>query len=147
MESVMRNIFSIASLLLTGLILSTTASAADPVYKWKDSAGHSHYSQTPPEGQKYEIITQTSHVPGKNVTATDTPAENTETPKATGPTPAQVARKKLCEDARANVNTLNTHATVISDVNGDGKPVTLNVAQHAASLAQANKQVDLYCVQ
>ena len=63
----MRNQAAITGLLLAGAILATTPSAADPVYKWVDSTGHSHYSQTPPEGQKYQTITPVG-------TVTDNPA-------------------------------------------------------------------------
>ena len=32
------------------LALSATLAAADQVYKWTDSEGHVHFSQTPPPG-------------------------------------------------------------------------------------------------
>ena len=62
-----------------------------------------------------------------------------------GMTPAQAQRQQLCKGAHDNVATLTAHATVKADVNGDGKQVTLNAAQHDAALSDANKQVDLYC--
>ena len=40
-----------------GMLASASVMAGDPVYKWKDSSGQSHYSQTPPDGIKYETIT------------------------------------------------------------------------------------------
>ena len=144
----MRNLFPRASLLLAGLIIATAASATDPVYKWKDSSGHSHYSQTPPEGQKYQTITPTGTSAENAATAPPPVAAKASVDAATaGLSPAQVTRKKNCDTARANINTLNAHASVTSDINGDGKPVTLNVAQHNAALVEAGKQVDLYCAQ
>ena len=42
-----------------GLFAVSNASAGDPVYKWKDANGQSHYSQQPPDkGVKFETITQ-----------------------------------------------------------------------------------------
>ena len=145
----MRNLFLSASLLLAGLILAATASAANPVYKWKDSSGHSHYSQSAPEGQKYQVIMPTGVSIDSTATAPPPAAVAKATDDATTPglTPAQVMRKKNCDTARANISTLNAHASVTSDINGDGKAVTLNVAQHNAALVEAGKQVDLYCAQ
>lgn len=131
---------------VAGLVVVVNAAFADPVYKWRDSSGHSHYSQTPPEGQKYETITPAGH---SSSDASDAKPAGAEVP-ATGDaakslTPAQVTRQKLCVAARANMSTLTSHATVTSDINGDGKQVTLNAAQHDAALSDAKKQVDLYC--
>ena len=146
----MRNLFLSASLLLAGLILAATASATDPVYKWKDSSGHSHYSQSAPQGQKYQIIMPTGVTTDSAATAPPAAMavdKVTDDATAHGLTPAQVMRKKNCDTARANISTLNAHASVTSDINGDGKAVTLNVAQHNAALVEAGKQVDLYCAQ
>ena len=146
----MRNLFSSAILLLVGLILAAAASAANPVYKWKDSRGHSHYSQSPPQDQKYQTIMPTGVSTDSSATAPPAAmavAKASDDASMAGLTPALVMRKKNCDTARANISTLNAHASVTSDINGDGKAVTLNVAQHNAALAEAGKQVDLYCAQ
>lgn len=148
----MRNLFSSAILLLVGLILAAAASAANPVFKWKDSSGHSHYSQSPPQDQKYQIIMPTGVTTDSSATAPPAAvavavAKTSDDASTAGLSPAVVMRKKNCDTARANISTLNAHASVTSDINGDGKAVTLNVAQHNAALAEAGKQVDLYCAQ
>lgn len=134
-----------------GLFAMFSASAADPVFKWKDAQGHSHYSQSPPQGIKYETIAASGAPVDGSITSTESAqsansaaqpehgAANAES------TPAQKQRTKLCETARANAVTLKSNATVIGDVNGDGKAVTLNVQQHDAALSDANKEVALYC--
>lgn len=133
-------------------LLAGASAISGTVYKWKDANGQSHYSQQPPEGvKKFETID----------TAGDTMADASDTSQpnpdsgdqkaagaaggAAGLTPAQTQRQQLCKGARDNAATLTAHATVKADVNGDGKQVTLNAAQHDAALSDANKQVDLYC--
>lgn len=144
----------IVLLLATGL-LAGSAVVAGTVYKWKDANGQSHYSQQPPDGvKKYETISGASDAWANNPSASpaassphDAGSASAKPAAAAGQTPAQQQRAQLCAQARANVTTLNQHATVSADVNGDGKPVTLNAAQHDKALSDANKQVDLYCSQ
>lgn len=145
----MRTIFSSTSLLLAGLILAAAASAVDPVYKWKDSAGHSHYSQTPPEGQKYQTIN-----PAATGISTNTSTPVTGSMPAGGaaaatpvsePTPAQVARQKLCDTARNNVQVLANQPVVEMDVYNSGKAQRLTPAQQAQQLDKAQQQVQALC--
>lgn len=144
----MRNLYSFAGPLLAGAILAATASAAEPVYKWTDSSGHSHYSQTPPQGQKYQTITPAGPVSDTTPTAPTTdPAAGatTATPPAKGPTPAQVARQKLCDTARSNVQTLANKPIVNMDLDGSGKPKRLTPAEQAQQLDKATQQVQALC--
>ena len=140
-------------ILAASLVTGLSAYARSPVYKWKDANGQSHYSQSPPEGVKYQTIMLTGE-PGDATNPASATASQPATPAATSngttgnpanPTPAQVQRQKLCANARANVTTLTEHATVVGDVNGDGTPVTLDAKQHDSAMIDANKQVDLYC--
>ena len=146
----MRSLFSSTSLLLAGVILAAAASAADPVYKWIDSTGHSHYSQTVPQGQKYQTITPAGTVtdtaaatpaPATAATAGATPAK----PAANSPTPAQIARQKLCESAHTNVQVLTNSPSVNLDIYGNGKPQQLTPAQQTEQLNKAQRQVETYC--
>ncbi|MBS0575347.1 MAG: DUF4124 domain-containing protein [Proteobacteria bacterium] len=142
----------IGLLLATGLLVGS-AVVAGTVYKWKDANGQSHYSQQPPDGvKKYDTINGASDAwangPGAASAASDKHDGATASTKpAAGQTPAQQQRAQLCTQARANVTTLNQHAKVTADINGDGKPVALNAAQHDQALRDANKQVELYCAQ
>ncbi|MBS0194642.1 MAG: DUF4124 domain-containing protein [Proteobacteria bacterium] len=142
----------IGLLVAIGLLAGSLA-MAETVYKWKDANGQSHYSQQPPDGvKKYETITSAGTVDTDDANSPATPASGGKDHVAAGnaassATPAQQQRTQLCKQARDNVDTLNQHATVTTDLNGDGKPVTLNAAQHDKALSDAKKQVDLYCAQ
>lgn len=144
----MRNHLAITGLLLAGMALAAIAWAAEPVYKWIDSAGHSHYSQTPPEGQKYQTITPVGTV---SDTTTPPPATDTTTtatpPPASNPTPAQVERQKRCDTARNNVQILTNQPVVNMDVYNTGKAQRLTPAQQTEQLNKAQQQVQALCGQ
>lgn len=151
----MRHIIPIISLAAAVGLLVGSSVCAETVYRWKDANGQSHYSQQPPEGvKKFETISSSGDPILHDDAATppaSSAAKDGATPAAKagpgGATPAQQQRTQLCKQARENVTTLTQHATVTTDLNGDGKPVTLNAAQHDKALSDANKQVDLYCNQ
>ena len=128
-----------------------SASAADPVYKWKDSSGESHYSQTAPQGIKYETVTTTAGPTMDASAPTDDKAppqtaQATQAPVSGQPTPAQVARKHNCEVAQKNVEALTTRPLVQMDIHNDGKPVTLTPEQQTQQLNLAKQQAALLCV-
>ena len=133
-----------------GLLVGASA-AADTVYKWKDANGQSHYSQQPPDGvKKYETINSAGNNVVDSGDASAQPTADVASGKkdaaaAAGATPAQQQRQQLCKQAHDNATLLTQHATVSTDLNGDGKQVTLNAAQHDQALKDANKAVDLYC--
>ncbi len=138
---------SIISLIVaTGLLAGASAMAGDPVYKWKDANGQSHYSQQPPEGIKYQTITTSGD------TAVSAPATNGETAAAPaasalgqGPTPAQTSRPQLCDMARKNVDVLTNRPAVSMDINGTGKAQPLTPEQQNAQLVIAKQQVAQVC--
>ncbi len=157
----MRNSLSIArhasaGVIVLGMVLAGAAFATEAVYKWTDSTGHSHYSQTVPEGQKYQTITPAGAVSTPAAMATggsETPATasstgstgNAMTKPANGKTPADVAREKYCSTARANVQTLTERPLVDMDITGDGKPERLTPTQQTQQLNNAKKQVAALC--
>ncbi|MBS0213007.1 MAG: DUF4124 domain-containing protein [Proteobacteria bacterium] len=141
----------IGLLVAIGLLAGSLA-MAETVYKWKDANGQSHYSQQPPDGvKKYETITSAGNVDADDASSPAAPAsgsrDHAASGNASGMTPAQQQRGQLCKSARDNVDVLTKNATVSTDLNGDGKIVTLNAAQHDKALSDAKKQVDLYCAQ
>ena len=133
-------------LVVIGLLACAGAMAADPVYKWKDAKGQSHYSQSPPEGQKYEVITPA----GETTSVSPTPGTSTP-PAATKPATPAVAhpnlamRLKNCDAARGNVATLTNNPTAPIDAKGTGKPAQVTPAVRAAELDRAKQQVSQYC--
>ena len=134
-------------ILVIGLVSLSSASAGDPVYMWKDSSGQSHYSQTPPEGQKFKIL-KTSGRESANAYADETSTDangqksHQENPN---PTKGQTERKKYCDAARVSVNQLENSAAVKMDINGDGKAVNLTAEQQSQQLENARKQVSVLC--
>jgi uncharacterized protein YhaN len=149
----MRNQPAITSLLLAGMIFAISASAAEPVYKWVDSTGHSHYSQSPPEGQKYQTITPVGTVTnGPGSTSANGSSAGGGKPAAT---PAlstdaaqiQATRQRLCDAARNNQQVLsNKDKPVVSmDLYGKGKAEQLNAAEKTEQLDKARQQVQTYC--
>jgi hypothetical protein len=133
-----------------GLLAGASANAADPVYKWKDANGQSHYSQTPPDGIKYETIAA-SGAPASALAASGhadsgAAAKTATAPAATGtPTQAQVKRQELCDNARKNVDVLTTRPMVQMDINNTGTPVALTPAQQSQQLELAKQQTASYC--
>ncbi len=126
----------------SGLLAAFSASAADPVYHWKDSSGQSHYAQSPPVGMKYDIITPAGTVAAPTIANAD---EGAPQQTSTAPTQAQNERQKYCETARKNVDVLTTHPLVEMDIRGDGKSVRLTPEQQTAQLEKAKQQVTLLC--
>jgi hypothetical protein len=132
-----------------GLLLSVAAFAADPVYKWKDSSGQSHYSQSPPPGVKYETITPigvttTTEAPASAASA-PAPAASAKMPAPTHVSPGLALHQKNCATARNNLALLTSHPTANIDSKGTGRPSRVTPEQRAAELERANQLVAQYC--
>lgn len=139
----------VALVVAISLFAAAGAMAGDPIYKWKDANGQSHYSQQAPEGIKYETIS-TSGLPTAGAPAVAPVASANTTPAAaavstSGPTPADATRQKNCDTARKNSEDLATRPLVDMDIHGDGKPVRLTPEQQTAQLNIAKQQVSLFC--
>lgn len=135
-------------LFATGLLAGAVASAADPVYKWKDSNGHSHYSQTAPQGQKYETITPASVTTTSSTASANSapaPASTTHAAMSTRVTAIQAFRQKNCQTAHNNAALLASNPTANLDTLGTGKPAAVTSAQRAAAMDRANQQVTQFC--
>ncbi len=135
---------SITPLIVSIGLLAGSSAMADPVYKWKDANGQSHYSQQPPEGMKYDTITTAGSV------STPTPVHALEagaptTAPVTASPQAMAERKKNCEIARKNVDLLASHPNVEMDLRNEGKPVRLTTEQQTAQLAISKQQVAMLC--
>ncbi len=138
---------SIVSLVVTfTLFAAAGAMAGDPIYKWKDANGQSHYSQQAPEGIKYETISTSGLPAGSSTAVVSTPAASTApTAAASGPTQADTTRQKNCDVARKNSEDLATRPVVDMDIHGDGKPVRLTPEQQTAQLNLSKQQVSAFC--
>jgi hypothetical protein len=142
----------IPAVVAIGLLAGSIASAADPVYHWKDSNGQSHYSQQPPEkGIKYETISA-SGAPASAAPAAKTEGGVTAPPaKATtgapaGQTPADAKRQQQCEAATKNVDILANRPLVEMDINGTGTPKRLTPQEQTAQLEHFKTLQTAFCV-
>ena len=135
----------VLSIVAIGLLAGSSALANDPVYKWKDANGQSHYSQQPPDGVKYETISTSGLTTANSTPTAASGATGAQASAAGATTPGQAARQKGCEAAQKNVDTFTNAGAVTMDVNGDGKPVALSPSQQTEQLALAKQQVAVYC--
>lgn len=111
------------------LLVVSTAAGATNLYKWKDANGVTHYSEKPPEGQRY-----------------DTRRIDTRAGVAPPETAAAKAESTECTTARKNLEVLGGSGPVMQDLNGDGKPdATLDEGQRAAQKNLADAGVKAYC--
>jgi hypothetical protein len=138
---------SILLVVAIGLLAWASAMAADPVYKWKDAKGQSHYSQSPPQGQKYEIISPLGEsTPSPSTPGTYTSQAAAAVPeKPAAPHPNLAMRLKNCETARSNVAALTNNPTAPIDTSGAGKPAPVTPEVRTAELNRAKQQVSQYC--
>lgn len=121
--------------LKTGLLglclLAGTAGAAD-LYKWKDANGVTHYSESPPAGQKFEARRIDSR--GGVGLAQEETSGAKESPQ--------------CIQARQNLKALSDSRPVMQDTDGDGKPdAKLDESQREAQRNLADAGVKAYCPQ
>jgi len=114
---------------LCGLLLLASASAgATDMYKWKDANGVTHYSETPPPGQRFE---------SRRMDGSDPVQPETKTAAAESP---------QCTTARQNLSLLGSSKKVLQDTDGDGKGDTpLDDSQRDAQRNLAEAAVRAYC--
>ena len=116
---------------LWGLLLLTGAAGAADLYKWKDASGVTHYSESPPSGQKFEARRIDAHggvAAGEDATAAK------ESPN--------------CTQARQNLKALSDSRPVMQDTDGDGKADSkLDESQREAQRNLADASVKAYCPQ
>ena len=135
--------------LAIALLLLASAATAQ-VYKWTDTHGTVHYSETPPtQGTKYQRITPTG---GEQAVAPPTVRESEAAksmPAATAAsepmadTPAN--RAKLCASLKSNLDVLNGSGAVVLQ-QGD-KPQVLDDTQRRQQIAAAEDQYKQFCSQ
>jgi len=139
------------NLLLLALLCAATAASAEQVYKWTDSAGVVHYSDAPPPQNTQNV--QTVHVSGgvhalpTEAAATTEPESKPEGAAANGNAPppgvtadAAELRKKNCQQARANLELLQSNYPV-AGTNGKA----LDDSSRRAQITDTNAQVTFYC--
>ena len=123
--------FAIAAVLAFAAVPALAQQTAGEVYQWTDAKGVTHYSQTPPSGNRYER---------RVISATGAAAPTTAEPVAAA------APNPQCTAARANLDALKAEGDVMQDTDGDGKPdQVLNADQRTNQLELARAAEKAYC--
>lgn len=136
-----------ATLLLALFASASIGSAtAAEIYRWTDSKGVVHFSQTPPKGvanaKKVENVFTASS------SATTTAPASTAAPAtvATTAAPAAAAASPACTRARENLAVLDGENSVQMDTDGDGKPdKTLSAEERKAQRDVAQASIKANC--
>ena len=140
------------------LSLSFAATAAQPIYKWKDSQGNIKYTQSkPPRGTEYQTIYQRqSSNQEQNQTQEETDssssdkgdlqdeiiAKQNEEQKRVEKANEEI-RAKNCTIAQNNLKSLTTSQRVFTEVDGERRLLTDKERNDKADAARDN--VDKYC--
>jgi hypothetical protein len=136
-----RSLIAVALMLLTPLAMAQ-------VYKWTDSHGTVHYSQTAPaSGVDFKRM--------KTVEPTVAPVQDSETStpvtSSTQPAPASsqpiadtpANRKTLCDSLQANLKMLKGNSPVV--MQQDGKSTALDDTQRQQQITADEAQYQQYC--
>ena len=144
----MRCVLGSTLIVLAACLAHPASSNAAEIYKWVDAKGVAHYTQTPPEGQKYERMNV-----GTGTTRAADPAPVAEPPKPEpGSTEEAIAkytaaRAQNCKIARDNLALFESSPDVQKDVDGDGKPEVLNAEQREAEIQRNRDLVGRSCTE
>lgn len=109
--------------LVTGCAFISILSYAQPVYKWQDAKGATHYTQTPPPaGANAKTVDVRSRTNLQPVTLAPSVADTST--QATNKAPAAPQKPRLkaedCQQLRNTLDTLNTGRRIYeSDKNGE----------------------------
>ena len=133
------------------LALAAAGVQASDLYKWTDADGVVHYSDSEPPAP---VKATKMHVAGtKTAGAADAAANDADDetaaakPEAAGGTLASSVQsaERRCEQARANLEVLQSKLTVGMDASGTGKAEMLDDKQRQVEVARAQTVIATYC--
>ena len=134
--------------LIIALVLAAASAQAADVYKWTDAGGVVHYSDTePPPSMKSEIVHLNGTAPTTAAAAANDADEGggAKTPPGEQLASAAQSAEKSCEQARANLEVLQSKFAVGMDTSGTGKPEVLDDNARKAQIASAQSIIATYC--
>lgn len=141
------------------LVLGTSLAAADPVYKWTDSEGHVHFSQTPPPNattgvkqmnvnpappdpqslQNQQALVQAQQDQAQKAKdAKDAADKNKPDPQV------QALKKQQCEDLRSRLAILQRGGRAAT-TDAQGNMTFLDDAERAKQEAAIQDQISKTC--
>jgi len=133
----------INKILLVALLGASAFAQANDLYKWTDDKGVTHYSDTPPPSQATASRIKVAPGVPSDVAATAA-ADASKAKDGTIPPPATAAatpQDKACEQARSNLNLLQSKYAV-ADASGkplDDKTRDMFTEQAKQALTQCDK--------
>ncbi|MFZ5655166.1 MAG: DUF4124 domain-containing protein [Pseudomonadota bacterium] len=139
------------------LWLAAPATAAEAVYKWTDAEGVTHFSAMPPAGREAELLTVEPPPPTAAQPAADgqqeagddgrpqDPAEGLAEPSAEELAKQEEQRKRNCETAKRNLETLETRVHVRIRDEKTGEDRYLTPEEHTQWKKDSALRIDEYC--
>jgi hypothetical protein len=137
--------------MMTTLWLCTPGVSAE-VYKWVDPEGNTHYTSSPPPGQKAEAVktapapgaANPPHEPQKSApSATPTPAAGKPQPSAE-PTLTPQERAERCEKAKSRLDGLQNSQRIYK-TDAEGNRTRLTDEEREAGIAKAQEDIATHC--
>lgn len=134
----------INKILLVALLGLSAFAQANDLYKWTDDKGVTHYSDTPPPSQATASRIKVAPGVPSDVAATAAADASKAKDATTSPPPGAAAtpQDKACEQARSNLNLLQSKYAV-ADASGkplDDKTRDMFTEQAKQALAQCDKR-------
>lgn len=140
------------SLCLAALLFACIGSAsAEPIYKWVDARGATHFSAQPPQGSAASLVPHAKQPP-----AAPTPSQTPATPTAQAPSQAEidarvredVAKKEkeladYCTTVRTTLAQLRNNPRLRVEEKGEVRRVPEEERQ--ARIAEAEKAIAEHC--
>lgn len=170
----MRPFPALATLGFAALCAASSALAAGEVYKWTNDAGVVQYTDSPPDGRPFERIksaasreasaagSETQAAPVAEETGLEsaegesdeeerelTESEIAQAAAAKAAAAAAAAAKETeranCNNAMANIASINAYPEIRMDRDGDGKVEILTDEQRTAELERNQALAKIYC--
>jgi single-stranded DNA-binding protein len=146
------------SILLLLCVFSVTVVAATKVYKWVDKDGNIHYSEQKPVNQKADTLQIKESKPTPLPAESNKEADDNQQPVADDAQSQQrseaeqalaaadqVNNQKLCQQAKANRDALNSSVRV-SRINPEtGEQVRMTDDERINALQKAEQAIKDYC--
>ena len=135
---------SVICTLFTSIVATSTSAAEITVYRWIDENNVVHFSQHQPAHDNYTEITMVEALKAKAkiVKAIESEEEQPQQAEQSGAVKDRFNKK--CEEARANVKTLETFDKIQTS-DSDGRNRMLTQTEKAQQLELSRKQVEVYC--
>ena len=136
-------------------LLFLSVSAHGALNKWVDADGKVHYSDEPPpsnvKSKTLAIPSAASGVPAQKSIAEreaerkkSLKAKEEAAQKAAQQQESELAKQKNCAGAKANLNTLESHAPVAT-YNDKGERSLMDDSARQQGIEEANRQISMYC--